>query len=108
MISVWSSVQVQRKWNLCPVPPIPQGTTVSMARMQFWNVHRGNSSKGLAKPVTDTSHHLLEAGVEAGSALRNRVTSLVYSPVGAELGKAEPLPTLGSFLRHDSEMNLEI
>ena len=73
------------------------------ARMQFWNVHRGNSSKGLEKPVTDTSHHLLEAGVEAGveagSALRSRVAALVYSPVGVEVGKTKPLPALESFLR---------
>ena len=80
---------------------------MSMARMKFWNVHRGNSSKGLAKPVTDTSHHLREAGVEAvvvygveaGSALRSRVAALVYSPVGVEVGKTKPLPALESFLR---------
>ena len=74
--------------------PVPQGTTVSMARMHFWNVHRGNNSKGLTRLVTDTSHHLLEAGVEAGSALRSGVAALMYSPVDVVGRKARPLPAL--------------
>lgn len=75
--------------RICAQFHLTQQTTVSTSRWHFWNVCQGSNSKGLTESVTDTRHHFLEAGLEAGSALRGIVAALADSPVDLVVGKED-------------------
>lgn len=85
--------------RICAQFHLSQEATVSIARMHFWNVHQGKNSKGLTKSVIDSSHHLLRAGLEAGSSLRRILAALRHSPVDVVERKTKLLPALAVFLQ---------